>query len=1271
MSYHDEIGNKFNTNALMQSNVPHLSPANHVNASNHLHTLATIQQQAAMLNRGGRIEPPKVIQGFVPGRPISRVSMAPNATLGPDGNARKRVKTEKEYPAYELLCSPDSLLASIDLKDFINSTLFGLLSSEEKNNLLQYLPEIDALTEGNVKCLFRNSVFRQNITLFQSMLKTGKLATVPKSFVQNPPPVLSPEPVIYYPMKPLSLEQVLRQPRLIRFKHDQEYLATFEKYVFQDDELDEDFALLLKQYSKDKKLLEKVALEDFGLDQKKKRPRLTLITNSNRKFPPQMPNPENLNHNVNMNMNVMSKFNIHEQEGNNHFHMKNHNNHHLGSGYPMNSNHMSNQHTMNQLTSMQMGNMNSANNAMKKQPMNRGSLSKQFDSIQQSQQYMGRDAMNSGNPNNFQQSSMMSNQMYNSNMRSQQQDNRLKVRERTPMDNITLHNYVPNNSHSNSSSNLGMNHGNQSFQLSQGNRNSMMGKNSINLVHETASNIHPSLLSNHSGPGVGSSGLVRTLSDSQLSNPAMRTNTQQQQQEMMQRKLSLMRSAPESMNGSSFQSGSSSQLQNYQSNVSKPMQLTDYSNTMLTPRVGGMQSLSIQAKIQQQQQQHQQNQLLQQQAQAKIQQQHQQLMQIHQLHKQQQNQHLSHQSDTPLVKSMAMPKSLSFPHLQMNNSNVQSNSNGNLNSSTLGPQQNSAVLARADVKGPYDATNQSLNGSFRMGANFAPTSTTQQSGASPLNSQQPPGQVPKVIKFVSSPSPVNSTGSSMNNTSHSGNATSNNLNFIHFQNNNSQGPANSLTGKPMNPSNFIDLSSKFIVNSTSGALSSNSSHVPNNGGSVTSLVMSTTSMLHPNNQQKSASDSGLSLFSHQNQSTQSNPRILSTQSHMLPGSFPTSATQQILNQQQQLQTMGLPKPLPSQLGTSSQSSMQMLQPGSMQQNSQQQSQHAQHNQQYQQQLMLMQQKQQHQSQIAQQQQQLAQQQQQNLQYNRQMNSQQSHSSTQQAQLMTNQLQQSQASPRTSQLQQQVMYQQLQNSANQSSLQSQQHQNSLFPQSSTVQQHSRPLSQSAIQQPNLSSINQQLHYTNVSGSHSQQPPSSQQPNSTQHAYSQHLLQQHQQQQAQLPQFHNQQQLHNQQQSSMLVQNRPGVAPEQIQQLIQTNRGLQHRYKAYDDDELPLKSDFFFYPSFEDKKIEELVYQVLKAEGTSMHAQSILNAILRQMPSLANHSCPAQMLAATICNYIKSNPSATPFVKTGPMLFALKDSQMQGQEKPTPLANPHFV
>lgn len=26
------------------------------------------------------------------------------------------------------------------------------------------------------------------------------------------------------------------------------------------------------------------------------------------------------------------------------------------------------------------------------------------------------------------------------------------------------------------------------------------------------------------------------------------------------------------------------------------------------------------------------------------------------------------------------------------------------------------------------------------------------------------------------------------------------------------------------------------------------------------------------------------------------------------------------------------------------------------------------------------------------------------------------------------------------------------------------------------------------------------------------------------------------------------------------------------------------RAYDDDELPLKSDFFFYPSFEDKKIE---------------------------------------------------------------------------------------
>jgi hypothetical protein len=53
---------------------------------------------------------------------------------------------------------------------------------------------------------------------------------------------------------------------LLTPQHDQEYLASLEKYVFQDDELDEDFALLLKQAAKDKKLLEKVDLLGFGYD---------------------------------------------------------------------------------------------------------------------------------------------------------------------------------------------------------------------------------------------------------------------------------------------------------------------------------------------------------------------------------------------------------------------------------------------------------------------------------------------------------------------------------------------------------------------------------------------------------------------------------------------------------------------------------------------------------------------------------------------------------------------------------------------------------------------------------------------------------------------------------------------------------------------------------------------------------------------------------------------------------------------------------------------
>jgi hypothetical protein len=59
------------------------------------------------------------------------------------------------------------------------------------------------------------------------------------------------------------------------------------------------------------------------------------------------------------------------------------------------------------------------------------------------------------------------------------------------------------------------------------------------------------------------------------------------------------------------------------------------------------------------------------------------------------------------------------------------------------------------------------------------------------------------------------------------------------------------------------------------------------------------------------------------------------------------------------------------------------------------------------------------------------------------------------------------------------------------------------------------------------------------------------------------------------------------------------------------------------------------------------------------------VLRHFPALGNHACPAQMLAATICNYIKANPGNTPFAKVGSMTFGLKE---QG---PTPLANPHFI
>jgi hypothetical protein len=79
----------------------------------------------------------------------------------------------------------------------------------------------------------------------------------------------------------------------------------------------------------------------------------------------------------------------------------------------------------------------------------------------------------------------------------------------------------------------------------------------------------------------------------------------------------------------------------------------------------------------------------------------------------------------------------------------------------------------------------------------------------------------------------------------SGNGANSSINFIHFQNNSNS----NLASKPNNiPSNFIDLSNKFIVNNASGSVPN--AHAPHSSGTP---LATPPSSLMLTNQQKSIS----------------------------------------------------------------------------------------------------------------------------------------------------------------------------------------------------------------------------------------------------------------------------------------------------------------------------------------------------------------------------------------------------------------------------------
>jgi len=75
----------------------------------------------------------------------------------------------------DIIYSPDSVLCTIDLKDIVNLRTFNnCLTTQEKENLLKYLPHVDKLSKETVHNVFKNNLqFQSSMDLYLEMLESG------------------------------------------------------------------------------------------------------------------------------------------------------------------------------------------------------------------------------------------------------------------------------------------------------------------------------------------------------------------------------------------------------------------------------------------------------------------------------------------------------------------------------------------------------------------------------------------------------------------------------------------------------------------------------------------------------------------------------------------------------------------------------------------------------------------------------------------------------------------------------------------------------------------------------------------------------------------------------------------------------------------------------------------------------------------------------------------------------------------------------------------
>lgn len=69
-------------------------------------------------------------------------------------------------------------------KDVCNFNSFSLLSAEEKDELLKFLPSVDRQSEDSVKSMFQSDSFASYLTLYKTMLAAGEFDSIDDDYIQ-------------------------------------------------------------------------------------------------------------------------------------------------------------------------------------------------------------------------------------------------------------------------------------------------------------------------------------------------------------------------------------------------------------------------------------------------------------------------------------------------------------------------------------------------------------------------------------------------------------------------------------------------------------------------------------------------------------------------------------------------------------------------------------------------------------------------------------------------------------------------------------------------------------------------------------------------------------------------------------------------------------------------------------------------------------------------------------------------------------------------------